>query len=429
MPRPGAMFQRIPAFLRRFGFLKKRSVWLGGAVVLALLLVALWPSSTEVDLATVTTGELQVTVDEEGETRVRERYMVSAPVAGEIRRIELEPGDAVEAGRTVVARLRPSAPVPLDMRVRAEAEAAIPAAEAALARAEAERARAATVATRAQQQYERLHALQDSGAIARDAIDAQEAEAKAARDALLSAGHSVDQARHELAAVRARLIHQSTVTEEAAAQEPENASSARGGTDLLVYAPADGVVLRRLRESRGVVQAGADLLEIGDARRLEIVSDLLSSEAVRVSPGDAVLIEQWGGSDTLRGRVRRIEPAGFLKVSALGVEEQRVNVISDFEDPVEAREALGDAYRVEVRIVVWHKAEATRLPVGSLFREDGDWAVFVADAGRARLRKVAVGARNSREAEVLDGLDAGERVVLYPADDLRDGARIRPRGN
>ena len=422
MPRPGAVFKRIPAFLRRFGFLRKRSVWLGGAVVLALLLVALWPGSTEVDLASVAHGELQVTVDEEGETRVRERYVVSAPVNGEIHRIELEPGDAVEAGRTVVARLRPSAPVPLDARVRAEAEAAIPAAEAALARAEAERGRAATLATRARQQFERLRALQASGAIARDTVDARKAEADAAREALRSAEHAVSQARHELAATRARLIHQ-----EAVAESPARSADARDTGELLVYAPVDDVVLRRLRESRGVVSAGTGLLEIGDAHQLEIVADLLSSEAVRVSSGDAVLIEQWGGGAPLHGRVRRIEPAGFLKISALGVEEQRVNVIIDFVDPGQAREALGDAYRVEVRIVVWHKDEATKVPVGSLFREGEDWAVFVADGGRARLRRLSLGARNSREAEVLEGLRAGERVVLYPADDLRDGARIRPR--
>ncbi|MCF7220647.1 efflux RND transporter periplasmic adaptor subunit [Marilutibacter chinensis] len=421
MPRPGAPLQRIPAFVRRFGFLKRRSVLLGGAAVLALLLVALWPESTEVDLADVTTGGLQVTVDEEGETRVRERYVVSAPVAGEVDRIELEPGDPVEAGRTVVARLRPSAPVPLDMRVRAEAEAAIPAAEAALARAEAERMRAATLATRARQQFERLRALQDSGAISRDAVDAQKAETDAAHEALRSAGYAVSQARHELDAARARLIHQDSVAD--ASVRPADADTG----ELPVRAPINGVVLRRLRESRGVVPAGTGLLEIGDADRLEIVSDLLSSDAVRVSPGDAVLIEQWGGGDTLHGRVRRIEPAGFLKVSALGVEEQRVNVIIDFEDPVEARQALGDAYRVEVRIVVRHEADAVKVPVGSLFRDAGEWAVFVAEDGRARLRRLTLGLRNSREAEVLDGLRAGEQVVLYPADDLHDGARIHPR--
>ncbi|WP_407351783.1 efflux RND transporter periplasmic adaptor subunit [Luteimonas sp. R10] len=425
MPRLRDSLRRVPAFFGRFGFLKKRSVLFGGAVVLALLLVALWPRAVEVDLAAATVGELLVTVDEEGETRVRERYMVSAPAAGEIRRIELEPGDPVEAGRTVVARLRPSAPVPLDVRTRAETEAAVQAAEAALGRAQAERARAETVATRAQRRYARLRELQDSGAIARDTMEAQQAEAQAARDAFESAEHAVAQARHELAAARARLIRQGAVAEDSA---PDDAGHA-DGDDLLVFAPVDGVVLRRLRESRGVVPAGAELLEVGDARGLEIVADLLSSEAVRASPGDPVLIEQWGGGDTLRGRVRRIEPAGFLKISALGVEEQRVNVIIDFEDPVEAREALGDAYRVEVRIVVWRKPDALKLPVGSLFREGEDWAVFVAEDGRARLRTLVLGPRNDREAEVKEGLRKGEQVVLYPADDLRDGARIKPRKN
>ncbi|NZA27359.1 HlyD family efflux transporter periplasmic adaptor subunit [Luteimonas sp. SJ-92] len=413
---------RKSALLRRFGFLKRRSVWAGIAVVVMLLALALWPRAAEVELATATIGELMVTVDEEGETRVRERYMVSAPVAGEVRRIELEPGDPVEAGRTVVARMRPAAPAPLDARTRAELEAAVQASAAALARVQAERGRTATIATRARQQFLRLRALQDSGAIARDAVEAQQAEADAAGEALQSADHAVAQARHELAAARARLMRQDPESEGRAPSRPDPDSE-----DLLVLAPVDGVVLRRLRESRGVVPAGAELLELGNARGLEIVADLLSSEAVRVSPGDAVLIEQWGGGDTLRGRVRRIEPAGFLKISALGVEEQRVNVIVDFEDPVEAREALGDAYRVEVRVVVWHKADALRLPVGSLFRDGDDWAAFVADGGRARLRKLELGRRNSREAEVLGGLQEGERVVLYPADDLEDGTRIKPR--
>lgn len=413
---------RPSALLRRLAFLRRRSVWLGVAVVVALFAVALWPRAVEVDLATASIGELTVTVDEEGETRVRERYLVSAPVAGEVRRIELEPGDPVEAGRTVVARMRPAAPTPLDARTRAELEAAVQGASAALARVQAERGRTATIATRARQQFLRLSALQDSGAIARDAVEAQQAEAEAAAEALRSAEHAVAQARHELAAARARLMRLDPAAEQPPPSRPDPDSD-----DLLVLAPVDGVVLRRLRESRGVVPAGAELLELGNARGLEIVSDLLSSEAVRVSPGDAVLIEQWGGGATLRGRVRRVEPAGFLKISALGVEEQRVNVIVDFEDPLEAREALGDAYRVEVGIVVWRKEDALRVPVGSLFRAGDDWAVFAAEDGRARLRRLALGQRNSRDAEVLDGLREGERVVLYPADDLEDGMRIKPR--
>jgi HlyD family secretion protein len=414
MSRVRESIRKIPDFFGRFKFLRKRSVLLGAAGVAVLLAVALWPRASEVDLSAATTGTLMVTVDEEGETRVHERYTVSAPVSGEIRRIELEPGDRVEAGRTVLAQLRPSSPAPLDARVRAESEASVHAAQAALGRARAERERAAAVSARSQARHERLQQLFAEQVISRDTLETQQADAQATREALRSAEFAVSQARHQLTAASARMIQD--------APDPQTG-------DIVVLAPVDGVVLKRLHESRSVVSAGAVLIEIGDVRQLEIVSDLLSSEAVKVSAGDAVLIEQWGGGKTLRGRVRRVEPAGFLKISALGVEEQRVNVIIDFEDPAEAWKALGDAYRVEVRVVIWQRPDVLKLPIGSLFRAGDDWAAFVADGGRARLRKLEIGQRNSREAQVLGGLRKGERVVLYPSDDLRDGARIVPRDN
>lgn len=392
--------------------LKNRRIWLIAAGLAVLLAIALWPRATEVDLAEVTKGRLRVTVDEEGETRVRDRYVVSAPAAGELGRIDLEPGDPVDGGRTVVARLRPSAPTPLDARTRAESSAAAEAAEAALGRARAERERAAAVADRAQQRYERLQRLWESRSVTRDALEAQEAEARTARAALDAAERAVDQARHELEAARARLVQ--------GAPDPQTG-------ELTLVAPVDGVVLQRHHESQTVVAAGEPLLEVGDPGRLEIVSDLLSSEAVRVTPGDAVLIEHWGGDGTLRGRVRHVEPAGFLKVSALGVEEQRVNVVVDLEDPENAYARLGDAYRVEVRIVTWERDAVIKAPVGALFRRSEDWAVFVDDGGRARLRTLEIARRNSEEAQVTKGLRAGERVVLYPPDTLEDGTRITPR--
>lgn len=394
--------------------LKNRRIWLIAAGVALLLAIALWPRATEVDLAKVTEGQLRVTVDEEGETRVRDRYVVSAPAAGELGRIELEPGDPVEGGRTVVARLRPSAPTPLDARTRAESSAVAEAAEAALERARAERERAAAVADRAQQRHERLQRLWESRSVTRDALEAQEADARTARAALDAAERAVDQARHELEAARARLVQ--------GTPDPQTG-------ELTLVASVDGVVLRRHHESQTVVAAGEPLLDVGDPGRLEIVSDLLSSEAVRVAPGDAVLIEHWGGDGTLRGRVRHVEPAGFLKVSALGVEEQRVNVVVDLEDPENAYARLGDAYRVEVRIVTWERDAVVKAPVGALFRRSEDWAVFVDDGGRARLRTLEIGRRNSEEAQVLKGLGAGDRVVLYPPDTLEDGARITPRND
>jgi HlyD family secretion protein len=393
-------------------WLKKARLLLAAAVVAGLLALALWPRPTEVDLAPVIRGPLVVTLDEEGATRVRDRFDISTPVAGELLRIEVEPGDAVEAGRTVLATVRPSMPAPLDARALAEASRAVPAAEATGARGRAERERAAALLVRARQQLDRARRLFAENAIARDDVEAREADVRTGEEALRAAEFGVAQAQHDLEVVRARLIQSRT---------------GGAGRDIVLRAPVDGVVLRRHRQSQTVVPAGERLLEIGDPRRLEIVADLLSSDAVKVRPAHPVLIEQWGGGQTLRGRVRRVEPAGFTKVSALGVEEQRVNVIVDLQDPQEAWRALGDGFRVEIRVVVWERDGILKVPTASLFRRGDQWALFVADNGRARIRTVAIGERNGTEAQVLSGLEEGERVVRFPPDTLRDGQRITER--
>ena len=392
--------------------LKTVRVLLAIAVVAGLVALALWPRPTEVDLASVIRGPLVVTLDEEGETRVRDRFDINSPAAGEILRIEVEPGDPVEAGRTVLAVVRPSMPAPLDARALAEASRAVPAAEASVARMRAERERAAALLVRARQQLDRARRLFADSAIARDEVDAREADVRTNEEGLRAAEFAVTQVQHDLEVARARLIQ---------------GRSVEGGRDIVLRAPVDGVVLRRHRQSQSVVPAGERLLEIGDPRRLEIVADLLSSDAVKVQPGHAVLIEQWGGGRTLRGRVRRVEPGGFTKVSALGVEEQRVNVIVDFQDAQEAWRALGDGYRVEIRVVVWQRDGILKVPTASLFRRGDQWALFVADNGRARMRTVTIGERNGAEAQVLSGLEEGERVVRFPPDTLRDGKRITER--
>jgi HlyD family secretion protein len=391
--------------------LKNRRVLAIAAVVGILLAVALWPRATEVDVGAVSEGPLSVTVNDEGETRVRDRFEVTAPVAGEVLRIQLEPGDQVRAGQTL-ATLRPAAPTPLDERTRAEASASAAAAQAALNTANAERDRVRAVAERSQQELTRARALFKGGAISRDELDASETDARVARQSLSAADATVARARYDLQAARARLTQR---------------ASSSGARQVVVAAPVSGVVLRRYRESQSVVPAGEPLLAIGDPKQLEIVSDLLSAEAVKIKEGDTVLIEQWGGGQTLRGRVRLVEPSGFMKVSALGVEEQRVNVIIDFEDPAGAARALGDAYRVELRVVVWHQDPVLQVPIGSLFRRGDRWAVFVLEGGRARLRTVDVGQRDGTSAQVLSGLRNGEQVVLYPPDTLADGSRVTPR--
>jgi HlyD family secretion protein len=380
------------------------------AAVLAILAVALWPDSVEVDIARAVRGPLQVTIDEEGETRVRERFAVSAPVAGRLRRIELEPGDPVERGGTVLASLTPVQPTLLDARAQAELTAAVEAARAAVGQTQADRQRAVAELDRARSLLRRQEALAEAGAISRDELEATQTALTTAEEARRAAEFGVNRAEYDLQIARARL------------QQP-----AAGGRAIEIVSPIDGIVLRRIRESEAVVQAGEPLIEVGDPGQLEVVADLLSTDAVRVSPNARVLIEQWGGGHALEGRVRRVEPSGFTKISALGVEEQRVNVIVDFADPATAANSLGDAYRVEVRIVAWEEPDVLKVPVGGLFRRGDAWAVFRIDAGRARTQPVEIGQRNSTEAQVTGGLDAGQPIVLHPPDTLRDGVRVVER--
>jgi HlyD family secretion protein len=372
------------------------------ALVLALLAVALWPETVPADVAAVARGPLQVTVDEEGETRVRERFVVSAPVAGRVLRIDLEAGDRVARG-TALASFLPVDPALLDARSRAEAQAAAGAAESALGRARAELHRAEAALALARSEAARHRELARAKIVSAGVLEAKESELKAAEEALRAAQFAVAGAGHERAMARARL-------------DPPS----RSGGAIAIASPVDGVVLRRLRESESVVAAGEPLLEVGDPRALEIVSDLLSTDAVKVRPGNAVLVEQWGGERTIHGTVRRVEPSGFMKVSALGVEEQRVNVVE------EAWKALGDGYRVEVRIVIWEAKDAVKVPTTSLFRSGEGWSAFVVEGGRARARAVEIGRRNGLEAEVLKGLAPGETVIVHPSDRIADGARVAP---
>lgn len=379
----------------------------GGVIVAVMIAVALWPDVTSVDVAPVSRGPMQVTVDEEGETRVRDRFVVSAPVAGRLLRVELEPGDAVACDQVVI-RIAPADVPLLDARALAELRTVANAASEAVAVARAERDRAASALERATAAERRVSALVAIGAVSREDFETAQSTRTAAASLLTAAEHAVARADAEWQAARMRLARPSS-------------------RDVIsVKAPVSGVVLKRLRESESVVAAGEPLIEIGDPRQIEIVADLLSADAVRVHAGDSVSIERWGGPHPLRGEVRRVEPSGFLKVSALGVEEQRVNVIVSLEDPLAASE-LGDGYRVDVRIAIWRSHDALTVPIGALFRSGRDWAVFLWEDGQAKLRIVEVGERNNDVAQVLKGLDAGQRVVLHPPDTVADGARVRAR--
>jgi HlyD family secretion protein len=392
---------------------RKHFVWLGAALLVALAVWAfMQPTILEVDAVEVVRAPLRVTIDEEGETRLRRRFVISAPVAGRVQRIDIRPGDRVTAGQRV-AVIEPAAPTPLDARTRAAAEARVRAAEASGQRAIAERQRLAGERQQAEADLARSKGLFDAGYGTREAVEQATVRLQSLTEAVRGAEAVVRASEFELAEARAALL---------------SGAETDAGRAVVVTAPTAGLILRRLQESAAVVPAGAPLLELGNLDDLEIVTDLLSTDAVKVESGDKVSIERWGGEGSLAGVVQRVEPGGFMKISALGVEEQRVNVVIDFVDPRERRESLGDGYRVEVRITIWEKADALTVPTSSLFRSEGEWAVFVIDGDVVRRRIVKIGERNEQAAEVLEGLSAGDRVVAYPGESLTDGAQIRVRG-
>ncbi len=387
-----------------------------GTIGLAALVVALMPHPIPVDEAAVTRGSMRVTLDHEGRTRVRERYVVSAPVPGRVLRIELEPGDRVEANRTVLATFLPAMASLLDVRTRAAAEARVKIASAALEQARAQRDRARTESRLADVERDRTRQLEQDGLATEQARLAAEADAEAKVKGLAAAESAVAAASGELEGARAALI------------APDARRAANPSSRLSLRSPIDGVVLRRMHESEAEVPQGEPLLEIADLGSLEVIADYLSSDAVRITPGMPAEIDQWGGGSPLAAHVRRVEPAGFMKLSALGVEEQRVWVILDFADPREAWRSLGDGYRVEARVVTWQRPDVVKVPTASLFRSGSEWAVFVVKDGRAAQRVVRVGHRNGTAAAVLEGLQPGEHVVVHPPDTLTDGARVEPRG-
>ena len=391
--------------------MKNRKLWIvvGVVVVVLLLVLAFRPSSRPVDLASVERGPLEVTLEEEGETQVKERFVISAPIPGRVRRIEIEPGDPVTAGETVLAVVEPTDPTLLDSRSRAEAEARVKAARAGLGQAQAQREAARNESDFASRELKRIQRLAAEGIASSEQRDGAERAARTAAENARSADFAVEAAQHELDIALAAL-----------------AVSDDGSVETVALrSPVHGQVLRRLHESATPVLAGEPLLEVGDPRRLEIVADYLSSDAVRIQSGQPAHIDRWGGEGTLAARVRRVDPAGFTKVSALGVEEQRVNVVLDFDEPPPA--SLGDGFRVEVRVVVWAQDDVVTTPTSSLFRAGEGWAVFRNEGGHAVRVPITIGARTPRRTQVLEGLAPGEGVVIHPPDSLTDGTAIEAR--
>lgn len=393
------------------------------SILIIFLVLAFIPDPIPVDIHTVQSGSFAVFVEDDGEARVREVYLVSSPLPGRVLRLDGDTGDDVEANTTVLARILPTDPSFLDIRTRTELQAAVEAAQAARALAEAEVKRIEAEVDFAQSEYQRAQKLFERGTVAQAGMDRAERELRTQQAALNSAQASLHIREHELETARAALIDPS--------DSLDTLDDSHAECCFNVRSPISGQILRLIQESEGVVAAGSPLVEIGNPQDLEIVVDLLSTDAVKVSPGAPVEIHRWGGDGYLNGIVDRIEPYGFTKVSSLGIEEQRVNVIIRLTDPQEKWQRLGHGYRVEVKIFLWQRDNITQVPLSALFRTHTggkqQWAVFRADGGRAQETVVEAGKFNDTAVQITTGLTPGDTVVLHPSDRVHDGVRVTAR--
>ncbi|AVX04543.1 putative efflux system component YknX [Maritalea myrionectae] len=391
------------------------------AAVSATIALTLMPKPTEVDLGVVNRGDLAVTIDEEGRTRVRETYTVSTPVAGRLLRVEMHAGDLVTQGETVVAKMRPINPAVLDSRTREQAIAAVDVARASLRVAEANLNAAIASEELAEAAFRRTRALAERGIESEATLERAEGNLRSSRASRETAEAAIAMREAELANARASLNGREDIGQ-------ADAGGDHDGDEIPLYAPIDGRILQVLQESETTLPVGAPIMEIGDvASDLEVVSELISSDAVQVSEGDPVILRDWGGDNDLRGEVRRVHPFGETKYSALGVEEQRVRVEIDLLSPIEERTALGHGYRLEVAIVVWQANDVLLVPASALFREDGNWSVFVAKDGEAQLTQIEIGQSNGVLTQVVSGLEEGDQVILYPSAAIEQGSKIVPR--
>ncbi len=394
--------------------LVRRSLpWLGALLLLALIGWGLWPKPVIIETGVVTRSPLTVRVSEEGKTRVRNRYVVAAPVAGKMRRVPLKPGDPVEAGKTLLTTIEPVAAPLLDPRARAQAEAVVSMHEASRRKAAESLAAVRTALELSEADRDRMRAVKQQGTLSASDRDRMESAASIKAAEVRAAEFSLQVIDYELAQARAVL------------ERPEISSA---GNLVEVKSPVSGRVLNVMQESETIVAPGMQILEIGDPTDIEIEAEILSRDAVAIQPGDAVEIDQWGGDKPLPGRVRRVEPAAFTKISALGVEEQRVIVLSDLIDPPPAAKMLGDRYRVEVRVAVWHSEDVLVVPSGALFRQGNTWKTFIYQNGRARLATLEAGHSDGHLTEVLSGLQPGDQVLLHPPDTVKDGTTVTERG-
>ena len=395
--------------------MKKKIAWMvGGLIVLALLVWAFMPRATEVEVASVTQGRFERSVQDDGKTRLRDRYVVSTPLAGRVARITLRQGDSVERD-AMVATLWPLVPALLDERARDQQNAHVGTLEASVSRAKANVGRAMAALDQARAELKRNEALAKEGFVSPNQNETGRLTVRLREQELESARQEESGARHELDQSRIAL------------RQYSSGSTGAQQRAWQIKAPVSGKILKIQQQSEGIVQAGTPLMDLGDPSQLEVVVDVLTEDAAQIRPGTPVQLRNWGGPDTLEGRVRLIEPAAFTKVSALGVEEQRVNAVIDITSAPDKRATLGDGFKVDVRVLVQVVESAVKVPVSALFPVGARSALFVVEGGRARQREIEVAARNGVEAWVKTGLAAGAPVIVYPPTALKDGARVTTR--
>ncbi len=396
--------------------------------ILSLFVVALlgagltwsfWPRPLMVDIGNVQREPMIVTIDEDGRTRVHDAYIVSTPVAGRLLRVEVEPGDVVEKGKSVVAQMLPINPAALDIRTREQARAAVTAAEAALRVAKADLNKAIADLELEQSELKRTQSLAKRGTVSQSTLERAQSKTRRASATRDTAEAAISMREAELVNARARLI---------GFDDPKAGGNAPLEKEIPLYSPTDGRILKIVQRSATTLPAGAPVMEIGNIEGdLEIVVELLSSDAVQIREGNRVIIDDWGGEELLGGTVSRIDPLGFTKISALGVEEQRVNGVIQFTGDQVKRDALGHGFRVTARIVVWEDDNALVVPSNALFRMGENWAVFAVVEGKATQKQVTIGRNNGLKAQILEGLDVGDAIILYPSAAVSDGKAVASR--
>jgi len=383
------------------------------------LTYAFWPRPLMVDMDVAKRGAMVQTINEEGHTRVHDAYVVSTPVAGRLMRVEAKPGDAVVRNETIVAQMRPLNPAALDIRTREQAHAGVTAAEAALRVARADLNKAISDLEIAESEWQRAKQLAARGSESQASLDRKQSAVRSASAIRDTAEAAIAMREAELANARARLI---------SFDDPQPTTARADDHAIPLKAPTTGHILRVIQQSETTLTAGTPIMEIGNIENdLEVVVELLSTDAVQVSPGDRVIIDDWGGEATLSGVVERVDPWGFKKFSSLGVEEQRVNAVIQFTGPRDSRLRLGHGYRVEVRIVIWESNDALIIPSNALFRDGEDWAVFKVVDGKAQQSRVTIGHDNGIKAQIIEGLSEGDRIILYPSAGITNGAKVAQR--